>query len=247
MILGAQKEEWRTPVYRITYREEECTATLCNYGCNWNCSICSYKLREDLRPTRFLNVEEIKDVLSSFEVERLNLIGGEPLTIPDLDEIVQFAKEDRHAYVKIAHSNASMLPPEGVDEMGISLRAMTKRKHLQLTGAQITKVLSNIFRIHDMGIAISISTILIPEVIDVGEVEKIAKFIASVDRRIPLHISGYIPVPGIPWKRPTREDMEKAVLAAKEHLDCVTSAILSVREFLATTQMDSLHGRHQVA
>lgn len=168
------------------------------------------------------------------------------MTIPDLDRIVAFAREEKKAWVKIAHSNASIMPPEGVDEVGISLRAFSKRKHQQLTGAPNTKVLGNIFRMHDLGIKMKMNTILIPEMIDAREVEEIAKFVASVGNDVPLHITGYIPVPGLPWRRPTRDEMADAVIAAKRHLPRVTCSILTVKEYLTISEKDSLHGAQQV-
>jgi pyruvate formate lyase activating enzyme len=180
-------------------------------------------------------------------LQTLNVIGGEPMTIPDLHKIVRYAKEERGARVRIAHSNASMMPPEGVDEVGVSLRAYSKRKHQQLTGAQNTKVLSNIFRMHDLGIKLSLTTILIPEMIDAKEIEEIAKFVAKVGNDVPLHITGYIPVPGLPWRRPTRDEMADAVIAAKRHMPRVTCSILSVKEYLSMSGKDSLHGEQQGA
>ncbi|MEM0448537.1 MAG: radical SAM protein [Methanomassiliicoccales archaeon] len=229
------------PVFRIAFHEEDCSATICNYGCNWNCSICSYRLREEMAPTNFLSLDAILEKLSSFRMDTLNFVGGEPLTIKGINEIVAFAKNEKKAKVKIAHTNASMLPPLEVDEIGVSLRAVSKRKHLQLTGAQNTKVLGNIFRIHDMGIKMRVSTILIPELIDVEEVEKIAEFIASVGSDVPLHITGYIPVPGLPWRRPTRDEMADAVIVAKRHIPRVTCSILTVREYLEASARNSLH------
>lgn len=197
-------------------------------------------------PRRFFTTKEIEAILSSFKLERMILLGGEPLTCPQIDRIVNYAKE-LGARVKIAHSNLSILPPEGVDEMGVSLRAISKRKHMQLTGATNQKVLSNIYKVHDRGVKLQMSTILIPEIMDKNEIEKIAGFLADVDRDLPLHITGYIPVPGIPWRWPTREDMQEAIEAARAHLNRVTGSVLSVRDYLEITDNDSLHGRHEVA
>jgi pyruvate formate lyase activating enzyme len=192
-------------------------------------------------------LDQILSEISAFHLLTLNVIGGEPMTVPDLDKIVRYAKEERGARVRIAHSNASFLPPKGVDEVGISLRAFSKRKHQQLTGAQNTKVLSNIFRMHDLGINLKLTTIMIPEMIDAKEIEEIAKFVATVGSDVPLHITGYIPVPGLPWRRPTRDEMADAVIAAKKHMPRVTCSILSVKEYLSMSEKDSLHGEQQGA
>jgi pyruvate formate lyase activating enzyme len=232
-------------IYRIAYREDGCQATLYNHGCNWDCSICSYKLREGFAPTRFLSTRKVLDNLSSFKLERLVVLGGEPLTCPDLNRIVAFAKE-KETWVKVAHSNASLLPPVGVDEIGISLRAISKRKHLQLTGVSNSKVLSNFYTLHDRGIAMQVSTILIPEVVDAVEISKIAEFLASVDVDLPFHITAYLPVPGLSWRAPAVAEMARAVVAAKEHLTQVSCSAVNEDTYLASSAWDTVQHRNGV-
>ncbi len=231
----------------MSYEEESCTAILCNHGCNWDCSICSYKLRGDLQPSRFLSTENVLETLSSVKVDKIILLGGEPLTCIDLDAIIDYAKEELLARVKIAHSNASLLPPEGVDEMGVSLRAVTKRKHQQLTGAPNNKVLANIYKLHDRGIELKLSTILIPGVITTDEIEKICEYVASVDENIPFHLTSYIPVPGIPWRSPSLDEVKAAVALACRYLKNVTSSSLTIKDYLAITEQGSLHNKREVA
>jgi pyruvate formate lyase activating enzyme len=232
-------------IYRVGYREDDCQATLYNHGCNWSCGICSYRLREGIAPSRTLSTEEILSELSSFRVDKLLILGGEPMTCPDLDVIVASAKK-RGAIVRIAHSNASVLPPRGVDEIGISLRAFSRRKHQQLTGTTNTKVLGNIYAIHDRGVRMEVSTILIPQIVGADEIAKVAAFLAAVDSSIPFHISSYLPVPGISWRRPTREEMTEAVLVAKDHLKNVSSSALSVSDYLASSARDTMQHRDGV-
>jgi len=43
----------------------------------------------------------------------------------------------------------------------------------------------------------------------------VAAFVAGVDRTIPFHLLGDIPVPGAPWRRPTDGEIEQAVGAAR--------------------------------
>ncbi len=155
--------------------------------------------------------------------------------------IIDFANNELEARVKIAHSNASIMPPEGIDEMGVSLRAVTKRKHQQLTGAPNNMVLANIFKLFDRGIELKISTILIPEVITLDEIRRISEYVASVDESIPFHITGYLPVPGIPWASPTQEEMKAAIRVACRSLKKVTCSSLSVKDYMEITEKDSLH------
>ena len=178
------------------------------------------------------------------KIDNLVLLGGEPLTCEDLDMIIDFTKGELGARVKIAHSNASLMPPEGVDEMGVSLRAITKRKHQQLTGAPNNTVMANIYKIFDRDIELKISTILIPEVITLDEIKRISEYVASVDESIPFHITGYIPVPGIPWMSPSLEEMKAAVKVACGRLKNVTCSSLSVEDYMEISEKDSLHGRN---
>ena len=50
------------------------------------------------------------------------------------------------------------------------------------------------------------------------EIENVARFIAGVNAAIPYRIDSYIPVADSPWRRPTPEEMGKAVSAAGRHL-----------------------------
>jgi pyruvate-formate lyase-activating enzyme len=59
---------------------------------------------------------------------------------------------------------------------------------------------------------------LIPEYIDYLEIENIARFIAAVDKGIPYRIDAYIPIGSNPWRRPTPEEMQRAVSTARRHL-----------------------------
>jgi len=60
--------------------------------------------------------------------------------------------------------------------------------------------------------------VLIPGFADLDEVVRIAEFVASVSPDIPFHIMGYMPVPGMPWRRPTEAEMAEAVAAVREIL-----------------------------
>lgn len=78
-------------IYKITYSEKFRRANLHNYGCNFNCAWCSYKLNGNGRPDRFLTIDKIKEVLSQLDLERVHFIGGEPTIYPGLAEIAEFA------------------------------------------------------------------------------------------------------------------------------------------------------------
>ena len=53
---------------------------------------------------------------------------------------------------------------------------------------------------------------------DKEEVGKIAKFIASIDKEIPLRIDAYWPIVSKRWRAPTTKEMKEAVEEAKGYL-----------------------------
>jgi pyruvate formate lyase activating enzyme len=214
-------------IFKMTYNEGTDSVILVNHGCNYSCSICSYRLREGMEPNRFFQPSEVEGYLMEADPSMVMIIGGEPTTWCDLYRIARFCKDELGAYVKIPHSNLSNLPPMEVDEVGVSLFALSKRKYTQLTGGQNSRVLSNIYKVYDRGTRLSVSTILIPDFIGTEEVVSIARFLAGIDEGIPLHVISYLPVPGMSWRRPSREEMDRTVEACRDVLRNVTGTYMT--------------------
>lgn len=82
------------------------------------------------------------------------------------------------------------------------------------------------------------STVFIPDLGGVEQVEKVAAFVASVDPKIPFHVLGYIPVPGAPWRRPTEREMGEAVAAASRQLERVSFSHFTSEQAKDLTQRD---------
>ena len=60
---------------------------------------------------------------------------------------------------------------------------------------------------------------------DAAEIENIARFIAGVDRRIPLRIDAFFPVPDCIWPAASRKQVEEAAGKAEVYLEkihCLT-------------------------
>jgi len=209
-------------IYKITYSSIFKRASLYNWGCNFNCKGCSYKLTSPYHGEPFLTVEKVKEILGRLDIERVHFLGGEPTFNPDLPELARFAHEDLGAYTKIGHSNGSIMPPKYIDAISVSLKAYTEALHIDYTGVSNREVLKNFKKIYERGIELDASSVLIPGYIDCEEIEKIAKFIANVDPNIPYHITGYIPTPGAIWRGPTLNEVKYAAQIAKKYLSKVT-------------------------
>jgi len=219
-------------------------------GCGLNCKGCIYKLRERENRKRVeagVTVETVEKVLRRLDVRRVHFLGGEPTICPELGPIAEFCHEELGVRTKIGHSAGLKMPPNNIDEMNFTIKAVSDSLHREYTGSSNREILKNFRGVYKRGIHLSANTVLIPGFVDVWEVERIAGFIADIDPGIPLHITGYIPVPGTPWRAPHPEEMEKAKKVAENHLETVTTSLFrSMDEYSRIKSMDPRYGSVRV-
>lgn len=229
------------PIYKVTYSPVFKRANVHNYGCNFKCKGCSYKLKNENKKQN-IPIERVKRNLKRLYIEknlnRVNFLGGEPTINPDLTSLVKFVRRELKSKAYLGHTNGSNIPPDGIDGMTISLKAYTDRIHIDYTGKSNSSIFENFIKSYEEGIEISASSTFIPGYIAYDEIDKIAEFISGINYRIPYHVIGYIPVPNSPWRKPTSDEIRKSVDIAKDHLENVTYSRISVNEFLDSKSRD---------
>jgi len=226
-------------IYKISYSRNYKRANIHNIGCNFNCPWCSYKLNGKKHFPKILRVNDIKNILNGFEVDRVHFVGGELTTNPNLSELCNYTRNELDVYTKIGHSNGYNLPPSSVDAISISIKSLSEDFYLSYTGKSNIPVLENFKKSYEMGIQVDASSVFIPGLVDHPEIEEISKFIALLDPKIHYHITGYIPVPGAPWRSPTLYEIEKAKMVAEMNLKNVsTSWFSSVDDYFKMTDED---------
>ncbi len=233
-------------IYKVTYSERYRRVTLHNYGCNFRCRGCTYKLKKNPRPQRFPCVEEIQGCLKRIAPDAVHFMGGEPTTNAQLPELLAFCKQELGLTTRLGHSNGSGLVTENLDGSNVSFKAFDDDLHLEYTGYPAAPLLENFRRSYEAGIEMRASTVFIPDFGGLDQVEKVAAFVGSVDRTIPFHILGYIPVPGAIWRRPTDEEMEEAVRVGEYYLDRVTFSHFTSEQAKDLTQRDERFAVMQV-
>ncbi len=81
-----------------------------------------------------------------------------------------------------------------IDAVNIDLKSMSGSFYKNIVGGRVKPVLSAIEYAKEQGIWVELTTLLIPTLNDSDEeIEKIAKFIKSIDEAIPWHISAFYP------------------------------------------------------
>jgi len=229
---------WRckNPFFRkITYSRETKTLFIYNFGCNWACLICTYRIKdpcseegcERIPLEKILSI--IKEYAENNRINQVKFLGGEPLINPDVPRIAKFART-LNLKVGIGHTNLSIMPPLEAESAVVSIKAINEELHKIYTGGFSNKqVLHNFEKCYQRGILLKTNTVFVPEFVDKDEIERIAEFVASVDERIPFHIIGYIPIPEFPWRRPTRDEILDVARIAKKYLQNVTWSLLTLK------------------
>ncbi len=232
---------------RVTWNPQYDFATLHNWGCNFHCPFCSYKLRSGAagrpgfaapKPERFLTVQELKDALLSVKPGKVYFMGGEPTSAPEIEEMLEFAKKELGAVTRLGHTNGSRLTLPHLDGANVGFKAWDEDLHLKITGKTKALVYENFRAAVNDGLDMAANMVFIPELVGLTELEGLACFLAELNPALPFHIMGYIPVPGQAWRRPNTQEMEQALLLCKRYLNHVNSSHLSSDEALNLQNRD---------
>ena len=221
-------------IHKLTYSDKFRSFYIYNHGCNINCPSCSYRLKktkENEKIDSYLSVDEIKQTLRKLDIDKVHFIGGEPTTYTSLGEIADFVKNELGLYTKIGHSNGFNVPPDNIDAMSISIKTHSAKLHVEYAGVSNACVLENFAETYRRGVKVDASTVFVPQIIECGEIEKVAKFVAEIDPNIPYHIVGYVPVPNSPWRKAMPQEVKEAEKVAQKYLTNVSSSCLSVDDF----------------
>lgn len=245
-IKNLQFPAYDMPFYKITYSAKYRRATLHNWGCNFRCKGCTYKLKQYPHPAGFLEIGAIHDCLRGLDLDSVHFMGGEPTINPQLPEMLAFCKRELGITTRLGHTNGSGLVLENLDGTNVSFKVYDDALHREYTGQSVLPALDNFWRSHEAGLDMKASTVFNPDLGGFEQVEKVAAFVGSVDRSIPFHILGYIPVPGAPWRRPEDEEMEQAVKIAQRHLDTVTFSHFTSEQAKDLEQRDERFAVRQV-
>jgi pyruvate formate lyase activating enzyme len=241
------------PFYKITYNIHGGMDRACvyNWGCNFRCRGCAYKIKPPGDLPRgdgpWLGAEEIRATLRRIMPKRVHFLGGEPTTNPMLPELARFAREELGAVTKVGHTNGSGRIPDFVDEAAFSIKAYSSDIHEAYTGFPNAPVLANFQDAHSRGLKVSASTVLIPGLVGVGEVGRVAEYVGGIDRGIRFHITAYMPVPGVAYAAPSGGELEGACALAKDHVSVVSCWSVGKANFFKAKCNSEAYDSAQVA
>jgi pyruvate formate lyase activating enzyme len=202
--------------------------------CNFNCKGCFTIAKNKVG--RILSVDElitlfIKSCKYFYNkvIDDVVITGGEPTLYPEY--LYLLCLKLKELGTKITLSTNGYLINENliekikslIDFFIVDLKAYNEEIHRFYTGKDSFNVLKAIRLLYEHRVNFRVETLLIPGIIDINEIENIAKFLGSIDRKIPYKINEYAPeyTNDRFSRRPTKEEMLKAFNLAKKYLDNV--------------------------
>lgn len=230
-----------TRIYQIVQHTFDKSIYISFYGCNFKClgcllkdSVWYYHLPEDLKrcleklgTIKFLPLSELKSIVEELDTKMAILGGAEPTLDKELPEVVGTLSDlgvkthlTTNGYA-LDQETIKRLKRAGLSSVCISIRAYDYHVHRFYTGRSNRRVLNNFKLAYESGMEVMAESILIPGLIEIDEIERIAKFIASVDPSIKYRIDGFITFDDLPWRSPSPEEVVRAAQAARRHLNNV--------------------------
>ncbi len=217
----------KKPLYHFLQRTY--TFSISGVGCNFRCAFCqNYHLSQTRKFDHLQDVthEQIVEKALRTGCESISYTYNEPtIFIEFVHDIAKRAHQKglKNILVTNGYMTKECLEYVGryIDAMNIDLKAFTNDFYQKICGAKLQPVLDTIKMAHEQGIHIEITTLVIPGEND-NDFEKIAKFIASVDKNIPWHVSRFFPMYHMLDKNATPvETLKKAEKIGKKYLKYV--------------------------
>lgn len=231
-----------TNIYNITYYTNDNSVYILFKGCNFHCKGCYIKdtvvdhhlpdnVKRHLQEARNFKLlplsqfrDTIEDVLKKLDVKEAVLGGEEPTLDTELPDVVDVLT--LFGIKTLLTTNGSNLDAKAIEKLEeaglssvrVSVKAYDENIHRAYTGQTNKSVLYNFKLLAESQIKLSAESILIPGLVEYDEIERIAKFIASIDPAISYRIDGFVPFHNAPWRSPSPEEVIMAANIAKKYL-----------------------------
>ncbi len=177
-------------------------------GCNFRCLFCQNADISQLskeggkrwsRYARDLPPETVVSLAASYGCATIAYTYTEPIIF--FEYAYDTARLASQQGIKNIFVTNGFMTPEMLDTIGsdldaanVDLKAFTDRFYKKLCGGRLQPVLDSIARMHEMGVWVEITTLLIPgENDDEGELRELAAWLVALDPDVPWHISRFHP------------------------------------------------------
>jgi len=199
-------------------------------GCNFSCKFCqNFEISQYPQEHNYevfgttLMPETIVNIAKTRKIPSIAFTYNEPVVVFEYAyDTFKLAKQNG---IKTVFVSSGYETKEAIDTIkpyldaaNIDLKAFTDRFYREICGARLKPVLDSIEYTYKQGIWIEITTLIIPGENDSKEeLRDIARFIASIDKNIPWHVSRFYPMYKMLDRSPTPiEKLKEAYEIGKE-------------------------------
>ena len=218
----------KKPLYH--FKPSKDILSIGTFGCNMTCSFCqNHEISQTKPQTEFIDAEKLISLIGNIPNNAgIAFTYNEPFMwyeyiLDTAKKIKEYNADISVVIVTNGYVNKEpllkILPY--VDAMNIDLKGYTNRYYNKICGASLNPVLETI-KIASEHTHVEITTLMVSGENDsVDEIKEIAKFISSVDKNIPLHLSRYFPRYQMDNPPTLVEDIMKAKEEASKYLNYV--------------------------
>jgi pyruvate formate lyase activating enzyme len=187
------------------------TFSIGSFGCNLRCGWCqNYEIsqktkgkdKEEVEDEGYdLSPKQVVEQAIKTECKSISYTYNEPAIFSEyVYDCAEIAHKKGLKNVLVTNGYFSkesfdfLMIEKLIDAVNIDLKSFSDATYKKYCGARLKPVLDNIKMFYDAVVHIEITTLIIPGVNDSEkELEKIAEFIAKIDKNIPWHISRFFP------------------------------------------------------
>ncbi len=200
-------------------------------GCNFKCRGCSILYRGKIgRPLSADYVVDIFTLVCEYaykELSDVTVTGGEPTL--DSNYLIELVSRLKDLKVRVGlYTNGYLLERNLIQELEsvqldllkLDVKALDPEIHYRYTGRDSSSVLKAVELLNNSNLNFYIVTVLIPNFVDVYEIEKIAKFLSSINDGIKYLIKPFSPnvARSKVSRAPTPKEMSSALSVAQKYL-----------------------------
>jgi len=203
-------------------------------GCNMRCPYCqNYTISAKKTQTTKITPEDLTKLAKEYNTPSIAFTYAEPIIwFEFIKDTAKYAKKEGIDLVMVTNGLISEAPLDDlleiVSAMNVDLKSMNSEYYKKVLKGNLATTKKTIGKASQK-IHVEVTNLLIPGDNDT-ETEELSKYLASIDKTIPLHISRYFPHNN--YDRPTTpiNTLKEAYETAKKHLHYVYVGNASIDE-----------------
>ncbi|HUT62549.1 MAG TPA: AmmeMemoRadiSam system radical SAM enzyme [Anaerolineae bacterium] len=179
--------------------------SIATMGCNMSCEFCqNWEISQSVKPQyqvigQEMSSEDIINKAMKNNCESISYTYTEPTIFYEFAyDTAKIAREHGLKNVFVTNGYINPEPQDEVcsvlDAVNVDLKGFSDEYYMEVCGAKLQPVLEAIRKYYENGVWIEITTLIVPGHNDSDEMLlKMGEFIASIDLKIPWHISRFYP------------------------------------------------------